>query len=258
MSLQPQAIDDIAARMLADYDAAAPGMIFADGLRLELSDAWRVQGAVTRLRQARGERVIGYKVGCVTPVNQQMMGLSQPVWGRLWDAELHGDGVRLGKSAYANIAIEAEFAVELGVDLEPGMSVAQIAASVASVYPTLELHNLVMRSGEPHGHELIANNCINCGVVRGAAVTDLAAPRDTDLKLVFDGTVVDCWPVLKWPDDIVGAVVWLSAALAEQGLQLRAGDLLLTSAWGPPIPVAAHRRVDVTSSAFGDVYAEFN
>lgn len=257
MSLEEHAIDDIATRMLADYDAVTPGSMFNEGLRLQLPDAWRVQTAVTRLRQARGERVVGYKVGCVNPGNQQMMGLPQPVWGRLWDTEIHRNGVQLAKRAYANIAIEAEFAIVLAADLTPAMSVQQIAASVESVYPTLELHNLVLRGDKPHGHELIANNCINCGVVRGSPVIDLAESRDTDLKLIYDGTIVDQWPALNWPNDIVGAVVWLSAALAEQGLQLKAGDMLLTSAWGPPIPVAEHRRVDVTSSAFGDVFAMF-
>jgi 2-keto-4-pentenoate hydratase len=257
MALDANAVQDIATRVLADYDAVKPGELFADGLRLELVDAWRVQAAVTRLRERRGETVIGYKVGCVTPGNQQMMGLDQPVWGRLWASELHETGVRLSKQCYANIAIEAEFAIELATDLKPEMSIDEIAQAVAAVYPTLELHNLVLRSDKPNGHELIANNCINSGVVRGAAVTDLAARRDTDLQLVFDGVVVDQWPTLNWPNDIVGAVLWLTTALAEQGLQASAGDLLLTSAWGPPIPVAENTCVEVKASEFGHVFALF-
>ena len=258
MTLNDDTIEKIAARLLIDYDAATPGLQFAEGLRLDIPDAWRVQTAVTRLREARGEKVIGYKVGAVTPGNQQMMGLQQPVWGRLWESEVHASGVQLKKSSYANIAIEAEFAIELASDLNPAMPIDAIAQSVAAVYPTLELHNLVLRGDKPHGHELIANNCINCGVVRGAAVNELAGHRNTDLKLIFDGTVVDQWPTLNWPNDILGAVAWLTDALAQAGLQAKAGDLLLTSAWGPPLPVDAHNRVDVTSSAFGDVFALFN
>ena len=99
MKLDDDALNRVAARMLEDYDATKPGTIYAEGYRLELADAWRVQTAVTRLREARGEKVIGYKAGCVSPGNQKMMGLSQPVWGRLWESELHDDGVTLNKAS---------------------------------------------------------------------------------------------------------------------------------------------------------------
>lgn len=257
MALDSSTLGDIAARMLADYDAGTPGLIFAEGLRLELSDAWQLQSAVTQLREARGEQVIGYKVGAVDPGNQKLLGVPHPVWGRLWASELHNDSATLKKSDYANISIEAEFAITLSRGLSPGMSIDEIAASVEAVYPVLELHNLLMRSDRPHGHELIANNCINCGVVRGAPITDLSAPRQTDLKLIYDGKTVDDWNSLRWPEDILGAVDWLAQSLGEHGLRLQAGDLVLTSAWGPPIPVDACTRVDVTSSAFGSVLATF-
>jgi len=248
----------LAARMLADYDAVNPGTVFAEGLRLELSEAWRLQTAVTGLREARGEKVIGYKVGAVSAVNQNMMGLPQPVWGRLWETELHGDGAKLKKADYANIAIEAEFGITLSRDIAPEMSIDEIADAVAAVYPLLELHNLTLRGDSPHGHELIANNCIVCGVVRGAPETHLASARETDLKLVYDASVVDEWDGLKWPDDILGAVNWLAGSLAEHGLCLKQNDLVLTSAWGPPVPVGEHTRVDVTSSSFGSVSATFS
>ena len=247
----------IAERLLADYDACKPHALFAEGFRLDLADAWRVQTAVTRLREARGERVTGYKVGAVTPINQQMMGLPHPVWGRLWDSELHDSGAALRKDQYANIAIEAEFGITLSADLPSICTIDEIAAAVDAVYPTLELHNLMLGSERPHGPELLANNCINCGVVRGAPIKELASHRNTDLKLVYDGVVVDEWESLSWPDDILGAVSWLSGSLGQHGIALKAGDLLLTSAWGPPIPVAEATQVDVTSSAFGQVTATF-
>ena len=80
-------LNAIADRLLNDFDAHHPGTEFADGLRLEIDDAWRVQGVVTQLREQRGESVIGYKIGCACEHNQQMMGLTHPVWGQLWSTE---------------------------------------------------------------------------------------------------------------------------------------------------------------------------
>lgn len=48
--LDNDTLDTIAHRMLADYDAANPGTVFADGLRLSIPDAWRLQAAVAKLR----------------------------------------------------------------------------------------------------------------------------------------------------------------------------------------------------------------
>ncbi len=257
MPLDGAELDTIAARMLADYDAVNPGSVFAEGFRPDLADAWRIQTAITTLREARGEQVIGYKTGAQSPSNREMMGLPQPVWGRLWASERHHDGAALKKSDYANIAIEAEFGITVSHDLEPGLSSREIADAVEAVYPLLELHNLIFRGEPPHGSELVANNCINCGVVLGAPVKDLSTARETDLQLVYDGTVVDEWSNLRWPHDIIASIDWLTGTLATSGLRVKAGDLILTGAWGPPIPVGAHTRVDVISSAFGNVSATF-
>ena len=106
--LDDDTLNTIANQMLTDYDAVDPGKIFANGLRLEIPDAWRVQTAVTHLREQRGESVVGYKIGCVCDSNQRAMGLSHPVWGRLWSNEQHADDAVLGKAAFANVALEAD------------------------------------------------------------------------------------------------------------------------------------------------------
>ena len=248
----------IAQRMLADYDDANPGTIFADGLRLSIPDAWRLQTAIAALREQRGETAAGYKIGCVSKGNQTMMGLNHPVWGRLWSSELHEDGVSLKKANFANLALEAEFAVTLKRAVDPHQTSPEaLLAAVGAVYPVIELHNLVLRGDPPHGHELIANNGILAGVVRGKGVTDPIKPVITDLALVFDGEIVDSWSSLRWPDDILSSIAWLAQQRAQFGDQLKSGDVILTGAFGPPIPIEDYVRVDVRSLAFGDVYATF-
>ncbi|MEM7268343.1 MAG: fumarylacetoacetate hydrolase family protein [Pseudomonadota bacterium] len=246
----------LAKRMLADYDAATPGTAFAEGLQLSVADGWRVQAAVAELREARGERLAGYKIGCVDLGNRQSMGLPHPAYGRLWAHEQHLDGAELRLSDYANPAMEAEFAITLSRDVIAGVGQEELLASIEAIYPVIEIHNLVLRSEDPRGAELLANNAINAGSVRGAPVADLSA-RTTDLKLIYDGEVVDEWEGLTWPSDMLQAIGWLVEQLAEQGKALKAGDLILTGAFGPPIPLNGPRRVDVTSSAFGSVSATF-
>ena len=47
-----------AARQLADYDRHDPGTLFAEGVVLNLADAYRLQSAVDELRTQRGERML--------------------------------------------------------------------------------------------------------------------------------------------------------------------------------------------------------
>ena len=230
-------LDALAARMLRDYDRHTPGTAFVDGLHLSIDDAYRLQSRVARRRQARGEQVAGYKIGCVAPVNQARHGLSHPVWGRLWSGEQHPSGTILPDGDFANVAVEAELGVTLGRDLGRDVcGVNDVAAAVAQVVVAVELHNLVLRGGDPTGPELIANNAIHAGVVRSPVIEPPPAGTAVDLALEFDGTIVDAWSDRRWPDDVLSALPWLARELARHGHRLEAGQLVLVGAWGPPRP----------------------
>ena len=108
----------LAEQMLRDYDAHTPGTPFANGLRLSVEEAYQLQKRVAQLRENRGERIVGYKIGCVCPGNQESNGLSHPVYGRLWSSEQYVSGVTLATSEFANAAIEGELAISLCKDVE--------------------------------------------------------------------------------------------------------------------------------------------
>ena len=61
----PHDIAKLAAAQLQDYRSNNPGTCFEDpGFSIDIATAYELQDAVTALRVASGERVIGYKVGC--------------------------------------------------------------------------------------------------------------------------------------------------------------------------------------------------
>ncbi len=261
-------ITTLAARMLGDYDRHEPGTPFADGLRLSIDDAYRLQGRVAQLREDRGERLVGYKIGCVSAVNQQRNGLSHPVYGRLWSTEQYATDVTLSANDFANVAVEGECAVTLGAPVDPAdSSLDTIVSSVEQAFSVIELHNLVFR-GVERGPELIANNAIHAGVVRPTGVEPPAAGATVDLSVDCDGHRVGHWTDYRWPHDVLQALPWLVRELDEVGVQLQAGQMILVGAWGPPIPLAPSGlaedaalgtvgRVEVVSSVLGSVAASF-
>ena len=64
-------IDLFSKKILEDYDANNPSTIFKDKMKINNSDALIIQSTVTKLREKRGEEVIGFKIGCVLKETQK-------------------------------------------------------------------------------------------------------------------------------------------------------------------------------------------
>lgn len=251
-------LDVYAHKILDDYDAKTPSGIFKDKISISIEDALRIQLAVTNLREKRGEEVIGYKIGCVSKDTQRKMGFTKPAWGRLWKNELYLDGVTLDKRNFANPAMEAEFGIVLNRDLTPELvNLDYILDSIETIHPIIEIHNLVFNGDPPFGAELLANNAIHAGVVMGKPTKANIKSEITDLKLIFDNEIIDTWSNKKWPHDMLSEVEWLVKEQDKIGNILKKGNLILTGAYGLPIPINDKKLIQVTSSLFGNVSALF-
>ena len=252
-------LDIFANKILEDYDSKNPGAIFKEKKIITNEDALLIQSNVARLREKRGERVIGYKIGCVSKDTQKKMGFNQPACGYLWKSELYASGVELNKKDYTNPAMEAEFGVILNRDIKPDLaSFDYILQSIEGIYPLIEIHNLVFYGNEPYGAELLTNNAIHAGVILGSETKLPSDKTKTDLKLIYDQEVIDTWTNKIWPNDMLSEMEWLVKEQAKKNNYLKKGDLILTGAYGFPVPINDKKLVEVTSSAFGDVTATFN
>ena len=247
-----------AKKILEDYDEKNPGTIFINKIKISNEDALLIQSNVAKLREKRGEKIIGYKIGCVSKNTQKKMGFIEPAWGNLWDSELHSNEVILNKINYSNPAMEAEFGVILSRDLKPELaSYNYILDSIESICPLIEIHNLIFHGDEPYGAELLANNAIHAGIVLGSKTKFPKNKTETDLKLIYDKKIIDTWVNKIWPIDMLSEVEWLITKQAKINNYLKKGDLILTGAYGFPVPINDSKLIEVTSSAFGNVKANF-
>ena len=257
--LNQKEIDLFAQKILEDYDAKNPGTIFKDKIKISNADALILQSTVSKLREKRGEEVIGYKIGCVLKATQKKMGFTQPAWGTLWKSELHNNGAILNKNDYSNPAMEAEFGIILNRDLKSEkISFEYILDSIESIYPLIEIHNLVFYGDAPHGAELLANNAIHAGVILGPETKFPKSNQSTDLKLIYDKEIVGAWSDKEWPHDMLSEVAWLVKEQAKINNTLKKDDLILIGAYGFPVPINEKKIIEVTSSAFGEVKAIFD
>ena len=258
-NLSQKELDLLSNKILEDYDSKNPSIIFKDKIKITNQDALIIQSNVAKLREKRGEEVIGYKIGCVSKDTQKKMGFTQPACGYLWKSELHNSGVILNRKDYTNPALEAEFGVILNRDIKPDLaSFDYILQSIEGIYPLIEIHNLVFYGNEPYGAELLTNNAIHAGVVLGSETKLPSDKIETELKLIYDQEVMDTWINKIWPNDMLSEIEWLVKERAKNNNYLKKGNLILTGAYGFPVPINEKKLVEVTSSAFGDVKATFN
>lgn len=214
------ALAELADRQWRDYRAREPGTCFADtGFVLDLPQAYDLQQAVSALRVAAGDRVIGYKVGCTGPGTVAQFGIEGPIRGYLYESEIRHTGDELDMAAFAHLAIEGEMALRIGDD-----------GQIAAAFPVIELHHFVFRARRKTLAELVANNGLNAGIVLPeeawlSSRTYLA--KDALLSVRVNGSVLgsgDLWPL---PGGPLASLGWLRRHLAEFTLTLVPGQIVL-------------------------------
>lgn len=247
-----------ASRQLADYDARNPGTLFAEGVVLNVAQGYELQGAVAQLRSRRGERIVGYKVGCTSPKIRAQLGIDHCVTGRLYDSERHASGAVLSRTEYAKLAIEGELAVELSREpTESDFSGVDVPPCVARVIPVIELHNHVMRGERPSAGELIAHNAIHAGFVAGCGDSRKDACGDPSLAIFADNRLLDECEGPALIQTISSSLRWLMEIVRDSGDRLGAGQVILTGSIPSLIPIDENCRVRVDAPPFGSVEVKF-
>jgi 2-keto-4-pentenoate hydratase len=217
MTSELQALAD---RQWRDYCAREPGTCFSDpGFALDLARAYELQDAVTILRVAAGDRLIGYKVGCTGPGTVEQFGMAGPIRGCLFANEVRRSGETLDPQNFASLAIEGEMAIRIGPN-----------NTIAAAFPVIELHHFVFRGVRKTLAELVANNGLNGGFVLPRE--DWLSSRDYVerrgvLSVQINGSTIasgELWPMQGGVRESLG---WLRNHLAETGRPLLPGQIVL-------------------------------
>jgi 2-keto-4-pentenoate hydratase len=248
----------LAVRQLADIDALTPNRLFAHSPELTAAEAYQLQEEIARLREQRGETVIGYKVGCTSRAVQEQLGITEPIFGRLFDTGCHYSDARLSSARYARLAVEGELAVRLSRDL-PASALAEEACAdaVEDMFPVIELHHFELCSPRPNSSELIASNGMHAGLVlateQGRKAGRWREPAGLTIRIDATGGVIEESSSSSRP---LASLRWLASRLAEAGLRLLRGQVVLTGSPMRLFPVTPDSRIVVDAGPLGRSCAE--
>jgi len=234
--------------------AAAP--ISEALLPLGLDGAYACQALNTRLRVSEGCRPVGYKIGLTNEAAQQAYGAMAPMRGVLFAEAEVLDGDVLDASALFSPRVEGEIAFIIGRDL-PGESptVADVLTAIGCALPAVEIVDSRFGRWDVHVLDAVADNGAAGLFALGAEPKTL---RDFDAKLCgmvleLNGEPASTGVGLACLGHPLNALRWLAGDLARAGTPLRAGDIVLSGALGPMVPVGPGDHVSLRISGLGSV-----
>lgn len=217
------------------------------------------QRNVERTIDERGWRVCGRKIGLTSLAVQRQLGVDQPDFGSLFAELAYGDGEEVPTDTLLQPRVEAEVALVLGRDLdEITPTIVDVIAAVDFVLPALEVVDSRIAAWDITFADTVADNAsagrFVLGTVPMKLTVDLASVAMT---LAIDGETRSSGTGAACLGNPLLAARWLAATMARFGQPLRAGDVVLTGALGPVVPIAGGEVVEAHIAGVGRVAARF-
>lgn len=227
----------------------------------DLGIAYAVQQLLVEDRLGTGSTVVGRKIGLTSPAVQRQLGVDRPDFGVLFDDM---DVSPLDTVPYARLLqpkVEAEVAFVLGADLaSEDLDLKAVRAAVEYASAALEIVDSRVAGWDITITDTIADNASSGLYVLGADKVPLREfePVDVAMSLYVDGGLASEGTGAACLGDPLLALLWLARTAQEFGEPLRAGQVVLSGALGPMIPVRPGMSVRAEISSLGEVNAVFD
>ena len=207
---------------------------------VDVGGAYAVQDINTRFWLAEGRRIVGRKAGLTAKAVQTQLGVDQPDFGVLFDDMRVTDGGRLAPVRCLQPKAEAEIAFVLGADLPAADTTPEaVAVAVASVHAAIEIVDSRIADWKITFSDTVADNGSSAFFVLADDGHPLAGLDlyTTGMVMEINGAIVSVGAGAAALGHPLAAAAWLARTLAARGDPLRAGDILLTGALGPMVPL---------------------
>lgn len=224
-----------AGQAIAPLTESDPAITIEDAYRISVLNAERRAGLPET-------RLIGKKIGLTSRAVQKQLGVDQPDFGYLTsDMEVAHQG-ELPAPRLIQGRVEGEVAFVLGSTLRgPGITPADVRAATDHVRVAIEIIDSRVRDWKIKIQDTIADNASSAYFVLGPARVrldeiDLVRAK---MQLWVNGELKSQGQGSACLDDPLNAVAWLANKMGELGVALAAGDVILSGAYGPVVPVRA-------------------
>jgi 2-keto-4-pentenoate hydratase len=261
-SVTSSAVEEAASRLLEARATHTPCPAVRDLIgSTDVLLAYAVQQRVNASRIAGGAKVVGHKIGLTSPAVQAQLGVDRPDFGLLFDDMSVDSGDEAPMQLLLQPKVEAEIAFVLAHDLTDGaLDVAHVRSAIAYAVAALEIVDSRVADWDISYSDTVADNASSGLYVLGdrrVPLTDFQ-PVEAEMSMSVDGEVVSQGTGAACLGDPLAALAWLAQTAHELGTPLRAGQVVLSGALGPMVPVVAGAHVSAEISGLGSVTVTFS
>lgn len=226
---------------------------------LDVAGAYRIQQLQEEAFAAEGHRVIGRKIGLTSVAMQQQLGVDSPDFGFFTENMLYEADSDIPVSRFISPKVEPELGFRLGSDLNPDATMAEVEAAIDSVYLAVEIIDSRVRDWDIRLVDTIADNA-SCGaIILSTEPVDIPVAELPDVRatMIIDDVVAGEGAGSAVMGHPVTPIVWLAHTLAEQGVQLKKGDIILSGSFCAAAPVVQGQSLSVDYGSFGRLNVRF-
>lgn len=227
---------------------------------ITIDSAYQISLQILEKRKARGEVVIGKKIGVTSKAVQNMLNVHQPDFGFLTDTMMHNEEVPISGNLIQPKA-EGEIAFIMKKTLMgPGVTEQDVLDATESVVPCFEIVDSRIQDWKISIEDTVADNA-SCGffaINRNAAID----PRTIDLTrcemtVKKNGKFLSSGLGSAALGNPLTCVAWLANVLGQYGVSLEAGDVILSGSLVPLEPVVAGDEMSLSITSIGDLSIRF-
>lgn len=235
------------------------GFDYLAGLRDE-REGHLIQRQLQVLSHNALRKPIGWKIGLTSQAALDLFGAREPMVGILYEDRLLEDGAHLKSTQVVQPRIEGEILLEIGKIPATGASDAALRASIASASAAFEIADSRI-SGWPKaiGGAIADNAC--CGWFLRSKDRRLPAEVDlatTQLSMTLDGRVISKGSASACMGGVLNVYRWFIQDSHRRGRKLEPGEVILTGALGPAIPLTQTGTYRVDCGSLGSASLRFN
>ena len=237
-------------------DRTAIGRLTEQYPQLTLDDGYAVQDLVTGRRLARGERLIGAKLGLTSRAKQVQMNVAEPMYGRLFSRGPHPSNEPFVVSSLIHPRVEPEIVFVMKDRLAgPGVTVGDVIAATKYVCCGLEIIDSRYDNFSFTAADVVADNTSEAKIVFGPIMIEPAA---VDLALIgllleVDGEQVATAAGAATMGHPAEAVAMLANWLGTRGEALEPGWCVFSGGLTAAVPLAVGSHVTATFGHLGSV-----
>lgn len=222
----------------------------------DIDAAYAVQEMLVQHLIQEGARPVGVKIGLTSEAVQKQLGVNQPDFGVLFAHTHLPNNGEIPFSFLIQPKAEAEMAFVLNESIiAPLTDVSELLGKIAYVSPAIEIVGSRVQNWDIRITDTVADNASASHFVLGEAqvTPDQIDFENASMQLWRNGEVASEGIAKACMGNPLNAVLWLCNTFVAKGVAINKGDIILSGALGPMVPISEGDTFKADIQGLGEV-----